>query len=241
MRSAGRSSFFGLLADVVFPGRCLGCGQWLLGEEDSSVPVCARCLALLPSISEPRCDRCGIDLVSEHGTCLRCRSAEYRFHSHRSLFPYTGMAKCLLQALKFERRTRLAVFFSNRIAYELKHHFNAAGSDTRIVPVPPRPGRREPDAVERISSRLASAHGLAVCRLLERTTATQQKSLGYEQRRANLRESVRVRPGLTGDIPESVILLDDVFTTGATMDACAHALLDHGCRRVDAVTLVMEE
>ncbi len=151
------------------------------------------------------------------------------------------MAKCLLQALKFEGRTRLAGFFAHRIAYELEHYFKSARSGPRIVPVPPRPGRREPDAVERICSRLASVHGLTVCRLLERTTATQQKSLGYEQRRANLREAVRVRPGRAGDIPESVILLDDVFTTGATMDACAHALLDHGCRRVDAVTLVMEE
>ncbi len=227
----------GLLAEVLFPGRCLGCGEWLLLLSDHTIPVCRDCLGLLPVMSEPRCARCGIELVSEKDTCLRCRSTDYRFHSHMSLFPYTGMAKCLLQSLKFGGRRRLAAFFASRVACSIAHK----GGGGVIVPVPPRPRRKAPDGVELIARKLERDHGLAVLRLLQRTAQIQQKSLDYEQRRQNLRGGIRVDPRLRGPLPADVILLDDVFTTGATLDACARVLRDAGCREVNAVTLVMEE
>jgi len=231
------SALRGLLAEVLFPGRCLGCGEWLLLQSDHKIPVCRDCLELLPAMSKPRCTRCGIELISEMETCLRCRSTDYRFHSHMSLFPYTGMAKRLLQGLKFGGRRRLAPFFASRLAGSMLHQ----GDQRVIVPVPPRPRRREPDGVELIARRLESDHGLRVLRLLQRSASTQQKSLDYEQRRENLRGGIRVNPRFPGPLPSDVILLDDVFTTGATLDACAQVLRDAGCREVNAVTIVMEE
>ena len=151
------------------------------------------------------------------------------------------MAKCLLQALKFQGRRRLAAFLASLAARELDQ---APGRDAQgivVVPVPPRPGRREPDAVARVASDLDVAHGFCVRPLLIRTVRTPQKTLGYEQRKANLRGGIRVDPRRAGAVPPRVVLLDDVFTTGATVDACAQALLDAGCTRVDALTLVMEE
>ena len=230
----------GLLAEILFPGRCLGCGEWLLLNGDHSIPVCSHCLRLLPEMTEPRCSRCGIELISETETCLRCRSTDYRFHSHMSLFPYTGMAKRLLQGLKFGGRTRLARFFASRLAGSMRAE-PANGDGRVIVPVPPRPGRQAADAVELIARRLESDHGLPVLRLLQRSASTQQKSLDYEQRRDNLRGRVQVSPRFHRALPAGVILLDDVFTTGATLDACARVLRDAGCREVNAVTIVMEE
>jgi len=234
-------SFGSLLADVVFPGRCLGCGEWLLVGGDARVPVCRSCVAALPVIPTPQCARCGIELISERGTCLRCRSADYRFHRHMSLFPYTGMAKCLLQALKFGRRRRLATLFASGAAYDLKRSLKIQEDGAVIVPVPPRPGRREPDAVQLVAARLEKEHGLSVAQILRRSATTPQKSLGYEQRRANLRGGIQVVDGFESRLPRRVVVLDDVFTTGATIDACAQALLQAGCRQVDAFTLVMEE
>ena len=151
------------------------------------------------------------------------------------------MAKCLLQALKFGRRRRLAPFFGYRAARELEQFMPAGETGIVVVPVPPRPGRREPDAVELAASGLASRHGLPVSRLLLRTVATPQKSLSYEQRTANLKGGIRVDPRFARAVPPRVVLLDDVFTTGATIDACAQALREAGCARVDALTFVMEE
>jgi ComF family protein len=227
----------GLLTEVVFPGRCLGCGEWLLLQSDHTIPVCRDCLRLLPEMAEPRCTRCGIELVSEIETCLRCRSTDYRFHWHLSLFPYTGMAKRLLQGLKFSGRRRLAAFFASRLAASIAHR----GGESVIVPAPSRPRRKTPDAVELIARKLESDHGLRVLRLLERSTSTQQKSLDYEQRRENLQGGIRMNPRYRGPVPLDVMLMDDVFTTGATLDACAEVLRAAGCREVNALTIVMEE
>lgn len=226
-----------VLAEALFPGRCLLCGGWLLLASDHSIPVCHACAGTLPTIGRPRCCRCGIELISEKGTCLRCRAADYMFDSNLSLFPYTGGAKRLLVSLKFEERRRLAPFFACRAAALLE----ASGWDGPVVPVPSRPGRRTPDAVELVARELERRECVRVLRALARTAGVQQKTLDLGQRKQNLRGQIDVVPGLPGGVPAKAILLDDVFTTGATLDACARALRKAGCAEVNAVTLVMEE
>lgn len=227
-----------VLAEALFPGRCLLCGGWLLLTSDHSIPVCHTCTGTLPAIGEPRCCRCGIELISEKGTCLRCRTADFTFDSNLSLFPYTGGAKRLLASLKFEGRRRLARFFAGRAAALLE----AAGWDGAVVPVPSRPGRRTPDAVELVARELERLRCVPVLRALARTAGVQQKTLDLGQRKQNLRGQISVVPGLPGaGVPARTILLDDVFTTGATLDACARALRKAGCAEVNAVTFVMEE
>ena len=226
------------ITEALFPGRCLLCGGWLFLVSDHSTPICSTCLDALHVLREPRCARCGIELSSERGTCLRCRTADFMFHTNMSVFAYSGHAKVLLVGLKFEQRRRLAPLFANWVAALLK----TSGWNGPIIPVPPRPGRRTPDAVELVAGLLERCHGVRVVRPLVRAPGVQQKTLDLEQRKRNLRGQVRVTPHALPDaIPPQAILLDDVFTTGATLDACARALRDAGCAEVNAVTLVMEE
>lgn len=229
----------GILMEVLFPGRCLLCGDWLLLAGDHCVPICDACKEKLRPLSGPRCGRCGIELISEKGTCLRCRTANYSFDSNMSLFPYSGAAKSLLTAMKFGRRTRLAPFFAAHAVDSLR----ACGpSGAVIVPAPPRRGRRTPDAVELVARALERNHGFTVLRLLARSGFVQQKSLDLERRRENLKGKISMASGATKRVlPREAVLLDDVFTTGATLDACARALREAGCASVKAVTLVIED
>jgi predicted amidophosphoribosyltransferase len=169
---------------------------------------------------------------------MRCREAEYAFESNVALFPYSGGAKDLMRTFKFEDRSRLAGFFADHAAAAL----GIAGEGLPVVPVPSRPGRRTPDPVERVAACLERRHGIAVRRLLVRTGGFQQKSLDLPRRRENLRGRIHLG-GVNGtvELPAHVILLDDIFTTGATIDACARVLLDAGCKRVDAITFAIEE
>jgi predicted amidophosphoribosyltransferase len=105
-----------------------------------------------------------------------------------------------------------------------------------------------------VARSLERCHGIPVLRTLLRTAGAQQKSLDYQQRKDNLKGQISLSPrarweavhGHRADsahdaVPRHAVLLDDVFTTGATLDACARALRAAGCIEVNAVTLVMEE
>jgi ComF family protein len=226
-----------LLLELLFPGRCLVCGQWLRFEPDRDSLVCYPCRRSLVPIHGARCLRCGMALLSEKGTCTRCREAGFEFESNIALFPYSGAPRELIVKLKFEGRRRLAALFA---------HFASAALEGElafvpVVPVPCRPGRGTPDAVELVARRLQKDHGKVVQRLLERTGGAQQKSLDFEQRRRNLSGMIRVATGGRAEIPPRVVLLDDVFTTGATLDACARSLRDGGCQSVHGLTLAIEE
>lgn len=115
--------------------------------------------------------------------------------------------------------------------------FLAADKDTIVVPVPPRPGKikeRGWDQIEDIAQRL-SKRSVPVLRCLERTGGMQQKLLGKKARAMNLRGCIAVKPEIL--IPKHVILIDDLATTGATLDACAVELKNAGCETVRAITL----
>jgi len=167
---------------------------------------------------------------------MRCREAAYGFESNVALFAHEGQAKALLRCFKFEGRTRLTPFFAAHAADAIR----GVGAFLPIVPVPPRPRRERPDPAELVARCLERGYGMDVRRLLERSAGTQQKSLDFTRRRENLAGKIRLRPA-AGPVPTECILLDDVFTTGATMDACARVLKEAGCRRVYGLTLVIEE
>jgi len=231
--ASGARAFRRLLLDVLFPGRCLLCGSWL--EPGAGTPLCATCRESITVDRGPRCRRCGIALVSERAVCMRCRAVERAFTTCFALFPNRGAPREILQALKFEGRTRLAPIVAEWVAAEL-HRLHP---DVVVVPAPPRRARRGPDAVERICRVLERRHGIVVHRLLERTGGVEQKSLDYEERSRNLRGRISAAAGRA--VPDRLVLFDDVFTTGATLDACARALRDAGAREVSAITLLIEE
>jgi ComF family protein len=231
-RSRGGTRIFTALLEAAFPGRCLLCGEWLYFEGGS--PVCTGCLEGLTVVSGPRCRVCGMPLVSEKETCLRCRDAEFAFDACLPLFAFEGKIRDLIHLYKFSGRTRLSGVFADILAREASERMSPAV----LVPVPPRPGRKGHDHIGAIARQLRSRHGIEVCMSLERGKGPAQKSLDFEERRMNLVGAFRIRPGAR--VPRNALLLDDVFTTGATLDACAQALRDGGAERVSAVTIAID-
>ncbi len=173
-------------------------------------------------------------LLVEHGRCTRCRAAGYTFSSATAAFAYRGLARDLVIAMKSGRRRRLARLFAPHLAGILAERLPGLP----VVPVPPRPGRGRSDAVELLARELERHHGVSVLRLLRRAPGAAQKSLSYEQRLRNLAGRIRLRRNARP--VGALVVLDDVFTTGATVDACARALLAAGAARVDAVTLAVD-
>jgi ComF family protein len=224
-----------LIADIVFPGRCLLCGAWLLFSGEPGSCVCAECVARLAPLEGRRCGICSIPLVSEMGICTRCRGTSYSFARNHSVFAYAAHVKELVRSYKFSGRTRLSRLFAKFLAEAVTRQFPGAP----IVPVPSRPGGDGPDHIGRIAGILSREYGFAIFHLLARAPGVSQKTLDLEERRRNLLGKIRLKPACT--IPERVVLLDDIFTTGATADACASVLRAGGSSEVGVITLAIEE
>jgi ComF family protein len=189
-------------------------------------------------IAGPACSICGTPLLSEAGTCTRCRDRSYHFESARPVFEYAGAVRELLYLYKFEGRRRLAAVFAQWIAEALA----SCWPGVALVPVP---GRAQPlrrrgwEHVAEIARHLERRHGARVLCCLARLPGGQQKLLDFAARAANVRGRIRFRD-LGSPLPAEVVLLDDVLTTGATADECARVLRSAGARRVHLVTLAID-
>lgn len=233
------------LLDTVFPQHCVACGS----AAPAAVPLCDPCRSALRPIGGLRCAICGVPLVSEYELCLRCRSRRLHYDRHRSVFAYTGVAKQLIVAYKFDGRFRLAGLLCSYLAPLIPR-------GAVVVPVPASPrGRRRRgyDQVERLAVELKRHHGVSVLRALTRTRGREQKLLDFDERSRNLAGAVLLARrfstpgaarmwvrGLPATVPHHVVLLDDVFTTGATVNECARVLRRAGAGRIDAVTLAAD-
>lgn len=152
------------------------------------------------------------------------------------LYSYSGMIAELVASYKLKRRRSLAPFIAQLFAQA----YESAGAGRIIVPVPPRPGKLKTqgwDQVEEIA-RCLEASGHAVARPLERKRSEEQKSLGRGDRGLNAKRAYSLKPGVMP--PELPLLIDDVITTGATLDSCARALKEGGARSVAALVLAAD-
>jgi ComF family protein len=229
----------GTLLELIFPGRCLLCGAALRGRASGLSPVCDPCLAGLEPLSDPRrCRVCSLPLVSEESTCTRCRQRSYAFDRNHSLFEYRGCVRELIFQYKFRQRRRAAL----AVAWLLGTAYAGCYGQLPAVPVPGHPKnvrRRGWDPMREVGRALSSRHGISVLNLLRRGPSREQKGLDFDDRLANVRGTIALRAG-RAEVPQELVLIDDIFTTGATASECARVLRAAGARRVAVLTLAMD-
>ena len=225
-----------LLLEILFPSPCVLCGTELFSERRRPGPICSSCDRDLTEYDGPRCAKCGKPLISEEKICMRCRDRTFDFDSAYPLWDYSGDLKNLVLAFKARGIRRLSAFFARRVT----RYLSRERPRTPVVPVPFRKAKfrkRGWDQVEDIARDLERM-GVPVIRCLERDSGPSQKTLDYSARLSNLSGKISVADGFA--VPPSVVLLDDVLTTGATLSECARVLKTHGAVRVDAVVLAAD-
>ena len=233
-----KKAYLNTLLEIFFPGKCLLCGEMLLGRSQSLKPVCLSCLQGLIPITGRRCRVCSRALISEKDICTACRQREYNFDTNYSIFEYSGVIKELIYQYKFRRRKRVALIFTGFLAEALQRLY----PQLIVIPVPPRKqpwGQRDWEHIDLIARYLEGFSGIRVARILKRSGKKAQKSMDYRQRAENIQNTI----SLKGDMPNTygnLVLLDDIFTTGATGNECARILVQAGCRSVNLVTLALD-
>jgi ComF family protein len=224
-----------LLAILIAPV-CAACGTSL--EQPTRGAVCRSCWDAIVRFTPPLCRRCGDPLATwraiseDQRHCARCRDHQGAVSSARAVGAYDGPLRAILHALKYERRQSLA----RPLARLMKDSAGGilAGIDL-VVPVPLHRRRRRARGFNQAEA-LASHLGLPWTNALRRRRATlSQTDLPAARRRANVRDAFAVRREDQVDRLR-VLLVDDVSTTGATLDACAQVLRRAGAAEVRALT-----
>jgi ComF family protein len=204
----------------------------------SHIPLCESCRSKIDPIQGARCSKCGKELYSESEICSICREKDSIGVMAYPLFMYRGQIASLLKEYKNHERKSLAGFW----AYHMEEVLCAQWLDRTLVPVPPRPEKirfHRWDQVEAIVGVLES-RGWNVCRCLERTSSFQQKRLSRGGRRENADQGYAISPGFSGTMPESIVIIDDVYTTGSTVSACARILRENGAKDVLALVIAAD-
>jgi ComF family protein len=241
LKSGPRERFAGRIAEPIrrFLARCaaglLSQDCLLCAAPSADEILCRACAADLPCLPEARCPRCA--LPTPHGeTCGRCLAKPPSFDATLAAYRYDFPLDKLIQSFKYSQRLALAPYFGRQLA--LLGAPLAADADL-IVPLPlhrDRLRQRGFNQALELARPLARASGLPLdashCRRLRNTPA--QADLAWRERVKNVRNAFHCTTDFSG---KRIILVDDVMTTGASLDECARTLKLHGAAQVSVLVL----
>ncbi len=222
------NTYVSALADLFYPQRCVGC------DRRASDLLCRPCFEALPRIGRPTCARCGMPTAFETFVCDECKGVDFGFESARAPLRYAGVGKEIVHTLKYGGYTRVVERLAAPLMLEVLDagdHFDA------VVPVPlhrsrlRRRGFNQAELLARGVARKINAPVSGTLQVVRRIR--DQVELSAAGRRANVAGAYSARDRIGG----RVLLIDDVFTTGATMSACAETLLEAGAKEVHALSL----
>lgn len=237
-----------LSLDFLYPPRCPVCGEIIDSADREGLYegnpgyknfVHKDCFEKLPFIIGNVCEKCGILMDSDERYCTTCRERERFFDSCRGVFLYDGAAREAILNVKYLHKKEYCDFFSYAACERLSDRIGAIAPDV-ILPVPVHPDRMKKRGYNQaavLARGISSYTGIPVREdILGRNKNTQmQKALTPAERKRNLADAFTMEVPL----PEGtrVLLVDDIYTTGATVEACAALLKQNGASRVDVLCI----
>ncbi len=231
----------GALLDTAFPPSCASCGG---SVGNAPLPhVCERCFKRIRIIEDPRCLTCGYPFFGDadsHEDCQHCERLTPQFGRGWAVALFRGPVRDLLYALKYSNGLWAAEDIG-RIA-EYAEGLSDFLEEATLVPVPLHPRKlreRGYNQSELIAGSIARRFDRPeVARLLARRVDTpSQTQFNRVERYRNLKNAFRVNRRVEIDPKRHYVIVDDVFTTGSTLNACAAALQKAGAMNVDALTI----
>jgi ComF family protein len=225
------------VVSVVLAPACAACDELL--ERPTHGPVCDGCWQSILPLTPPLCDRCGDPLPTWRvlsvplERCPRCRRTARVVDRGRAIGAYDGALRAIVHALKYEGRRSLARPLGALMRQRGADMLDGAAC---AIPVPLHPSRRRRRGFNQAAD-LARHVGLPVVAALRRVRATAtQTGLPAARRHRNVRDAFAPTGAAAALAHSTVVLIDDVSTTGATLEACARVLKACGVGEVRALT-----
>lgn len=224
------------LTGFLYPARCPVCGE-------PSVPhlslICPECEKKLPFIRGPRCMRCSKPVEEEEAEyCYDCRKRNFLCEKGFAVFRYDHLMSESIAGFKFRGRKEYARYYSMKMAEEAGT-FLAANRAGLLIPVPlhkKRYAQRGYNQARLLAEGISERTGIPAADCLMRVRNTlPQKQLGDAGRSKNVGDAFKVSETIwkrLTEIPQTAVLIDDIYTTGSTIENCARVLLNAGVKRV---------
>jgi possible competence protein F len=219
------------ILNAVFPRRCILCDEVL--EEEGA--FCSSCGKKEPLTGEPACIRCGRGILrDEESLCKNCKEHHFSFQGGMILYQLSEEVEDAIAELKYKGRKDKGIFFGKRAGEIFCKKLQALSIDG-IFPVPIHRDRRKKrgyNQAEVIGEALAKECDIPIysAYLMRDKKTKALKELNPMERMQNLLSAMACE-NLPKEV-KKVLLVDDIFTTGATMEACARKLLEKGAEEV---------
>lgn len=221
-----------IVLDLLYPKRCPLCGSI---RPYGEMAACRECIGELKQVVSPRCMRCGKTIEDEtEEYCRDCRTVPKSFKRGFPAFFYEGAIKTSLYDFKYKNQRDYAEFYRDSILRIYGREIRELEFDG-IVPVPVHPRKRKKrgyNQAELLAKELGKHLEVPVYpRYLERCVDTDpQKELNDKERMENLKNAFKIRQN---EIKlEKILLVDDIYTSGSTIEACTRILLSAGTKAV---------
>ncbi len=231
------------LLDHIFPRWCLSCGE-AVQAQDEFAHVCRACARDLHRVHPPACKTCGhpfYGMLAGPRSCPHCAGLDPCFAEGRTLFLMRGPGREWMHQLKYKKGFYVLRDIRRLVRQDPAYLVALRGAV--LVPVPLHPKKlreREYNQSELIARALACEAGSStvVANLLQRVRWTEsQTRLSREARRRNMDNAFAIAPGSLVQPARKHVVVDDVFTTGSTVNACCQVLHDAGIRQLAVATI----
>lgn len=221
---------------LLFPARCPVCDEAVRRRDGR---ICRDCRSRLKMVEEPFCLSCGRPLPEEKEQyCADCASKKHKYIRGRALYEYESAAESIYR-FKYGGRREYAEFFGREMAEKLEGYIRKVSPDA-LVPVPlsrKRFGGRGYNQAQLLAEVMGGELGIPVhTHLAARVRDTlPQKDLNAQERQNNLKKAFKI---IENDVKLStIIIIDDIYTTGSTIDALAEVFWQSGVKKVYFATL----
>lgn len=227
--------------DGLYPPFCHFCGNYCGGEEENE--ICSDCLSQIQYIQEPLCERCGKSFTHEFATeylCGDCLKSNRYFSRARAVGMYNGILRKAVHLFKYQLKNSLARPLGTLMVRRMESVLRDGPYHT-IMPVPLHPKRLRSRGFNQALSLarfVSNCYSIPLDRYnLVRTRWTHsQVGLSVRKRRANVRGAFMLLKG--ADVKRKhILLVDDVYTSGSTVDECSRVLVNGGAQTVQILTL----
>jgi len=232
--------FMERLLQWIYPPRCPVCGEivphWL-GEKEG-VYVCCDCQDVFCRVKTPVCFRCGRPVAETEEFCENCRKKQFLYSRGFPIWIYDSAVKASIAAFKYHDRREYARYYGQEFARAYGEMWRQLPIQA-LVPVPLHPRRQKKRGYNQavlFAREIGKRLHLPVCEgyLLRVKNTLPQKELDDRQRRANLHGAFIIDERKKDSYTwlQCIALVDDIYTTGSTIEACTEVLMGAGVRRV---------